>query len=99
MIILAADVGGTKANLGLFERARGGAGAAGALKFEKSYATQKLGALATVLTDFLREGGARAQEVSAACIGIAGPVEDGQCVAEWLPWRTVDETEVAAGSG
>jgi glucokinase len=100
MIILAADVGGTKANLGLFEKGVAGAsGVAPKLRFEKGYPTQKLGTLASVLKDFLKEAGARTQDVSAACVGIAGPVEDGQCVAEWLPWRTVDEKEVAAVSG
>jgi len=101
MIILAADVGGTKSNLGLFEKsaAAHGSGTAAALRFEKSYPTQKLGTLASVLVDFLKEAGSRAQDVSAACIGIAGPVEDGQCVAEWLPWHHVDEKEVGAGAG
>src|SRR5215218_5126088 len=99
MIILAADVGGTKSNLGLFETGGSRAGAAAKARFEKSYATQKLGTLASTLTDFLKEAGARPQDVAAACVGIAGPVQDGQCVAEWLPWRTVDEKEVAAASG
>jgi glucokinase len=95
MIILAADVGGTKANMGLFE----GSGPGATLRFQNTYPTHKLGTLAGALTDFLKEAGARAQDVSAACVGIAGPVEDGKCVAEWLPWRTVDEKEVASGSG
>jgi glucokinase len=101
MIILAADVGGTKSNLGLFERGgvHAASSAAPTLRFEKSYATQKLGTLASVLTDFLKEAGSRPQDVSASCIGLAGPVEDGVCVAEWLPWHHVDEKEVAAGSG
>ena len=98
MIILAADVGGTKSNLGLFETG-GGSGTGLKLRFEKSYSTQRLGTLPSVLTDFLTEAGARPADVSAACIGIAGPVEDGQCVAEWLPWHVVDEKEVAAGAG
>ena len=99
MIILAADVGGTKANLGLFEAGGAGAEAGAKLRFQKSYPTHKLGTLAGALTDFLKEAGSRAQDVTAACVGLAGPVEDGKCVAEWLPWRTVDEKEVAARSG
>lgn len=98
MIILAADVGGTKSNLGLFEKGSG-SGAAAALRFEKSYPTQTLGALGSALAGFLEEAGSRPADVAAACVGIAGPVEDGKCVAEWLPWRTVDEKEVAAGAG
>ena len=103
MIILAADVGGTKANLGLFEVGRGGAGvgpgAGATLRSQKSWPTHKLGTLGGALADFFKEGGSRAQDVSAACVGIAGPVEDGKCVAEWLPWRTVDEKEVASRLG
>src|SRR5690349_19953173 len=68
------------------------------MRLEKSYPTQKLGTLASILLDFLKEAGSRPQDVSAACIGIAGPVEDGQCVAEWLPWHHVDEKEIAAAS-
>src|SRR5437867_3476923 len=98
MIILAADVGGTKANLGLFETSNAN-GAALKLKSEKGYATHKLGTVAATLTDFLKEADSRPADVSAACVGIAGPVEDGKCVAEWLPWRTVDEKEVANATG
>src|SRR5689334_24523801 len=97
MIILAADVGGTKSNLGLFETAAG----AGApkVRFEQSYPTQKAETVVKLLLQFLREAKASPAEVSAACIGLAGPVEDGQCVAEWLPWKKVDEKEVAAVVG
>ena len=99
MIILAADVGGTKSNVGLFESSGSGSAPSLKLRFEKSYATQQLGTLASMLTGFLKEAGSRAQDMAAACVGIAGPVEDGKCVAEWLPWRVVDEKEVAAGAG
>ena len=97
MIILAADVGGTKSNLGLFERTSGGAPPR--LLFGQSYPTQKAEAVAKMLLQFLHEAKSSPADVSAACVGIAGPVEDGQCVAEWLPWKRVDEKEVAAGAG
>ena len=99
MIILAADVGGTKSNVGLFETGAGGGGGALNLKFEKSYPTHQLKTLASMMTGFLKDAETHPADVAAACIGIAGPVEDGKCVAEWLPWRVVDEKEVAAGSG
>ena len=98
MIILAADVGGTKSNVGLFE-ATGAGGAAPKLVFEQSYPTQKAESVAKMLLQFLRDAGSSAADVSAACVGIAGPVEDGKCVAEWLPWKHVDEKDVAAGAG
>ena len=97
MIILAADVGGTKSNLGIF---RSGAGGALDLAFERSYATHDFPqSVASMLLRFLQEAKVRAADVAAACVGIAGPVEDGVSVAEWLPWRVVDEKEVAAGVG
>ena len=97
MIMLAADVGGTKSNLGLFEA---GGGGAPKLLCERSYPTHDFPeSVAAMLLRFLREENATAAEVAAACVGIAGPVEDGVCVAEWLPWRRVDEKEVAAGVG
>lgn len=114
MTILAADVGGTKSNLGLFETGGSSAGAASGapsgvsgasgqslkLVFERSYPTHDFPeSLAVMLLRFLREAKITAGDVAAACAGIAGPVEDGVCVAEWLPWRTVDEKEVAAGVG
>ena len=97
MTILAADVGGTKSNLGLFES---GAGGAPNLLFERSYPTHDFpDSVHTMLLRFLKEAQAPVRDVAAACVGIAGPVEDGVCVAEWLPWREVDEKEVASGVG
>src|SRR3954471_22352135 len=106
MIILAADVGGTKSNVGIFEAqgsgATGVAAEVGALgvRFERSYATHDFPrSLADLLTRFLGEASVSARDVAAACVGIAGPVEDGVSVAEWLPWHVVDEREVSAGVG
>lgn len=105
MIILAADVGGTKSNLGIFESTGGrapgaGASSAAAMRFERSYPTHDFPkSLASMLSQFLREANVSAAAVSAACVGIAGPVEDGVCVAEWLPWHRVDEREVSDEAG
>ena len=97
MIILAADVGGTKSNLGLFE---GGRGEPLCVRFERSYKTHDFPrSVASMLTRFLQEAGVKATDIAGACVGIAGPVEDGISVAEWLPWRVVDEKEVSAGVG
>jgi glucokinase len=97
MMILAADVGGTKSNLGLFES---GGGTALSPRFQRTYATHDFPqSVAVMLLRFLQEAKAAPAEVAAACVGIAGPVEDGLSVAEWLPWPRVDEREVAAGVG
>lgn len=97
MIILAADVGGTKSNLGIF---RPGAGGALDLTFERSYATHDFPrSVASMLLRFLEEAKVPAADVASACVGIAGPVEDGISVAEWLPWREVDEKDVSKGVG
>src|SRR3954469_6512913 len=97
MIILAADVGGTKSNLGIFESTPG---AGLKLSFERSYATHDFPqSLASLLLKFLQEANTSQRDVAAACVGIAGPVEDGISVAEWLPWHVVDEREVSAGVG
>jgi glucokinase len=102
MIILAADVGGTKSNLGIFETAGGGTSGAPALNmtFERGYPTHDFPqGLDVMLRQFLRDAGRSTSDIAAACVGIAGPVEDGVCVAEWLPWHRVDEKEVSAGVG
>jgi glucokinase len=97
MIILAADVGGTKSNLGIF---RPGAGGALDPAFERSYPTHDFPqSVASMLLRFLEEAKVAPADVAAACVGIAGPVEDGISVAEWLPWREVDEKDVASGVG
>jgi glucokinase len=95
MIILAGDIGGTKSNLGLFER-----GPDGRPKMiaEESFPTHDFPSPAAMLARFLG-GKAKAMDLAGCCLGIAGPVEDGVVVAEWLPWPRVTEQEVAAESG
>jgi glucokinase len=98
MMILAADVGGTKSNLGLFKS--GGRAMDLSLAFQRTYATHEFPqSVAVMLLHFLKEAKHEPGDVAAACVGIAGPVEDGISVAEWLPWRVVDERDVAAGVG
>jgi glucokinase len=97
MMILAADVGGTKSNLGLF---KSGGAMDLSLAFQRTYATHDFPqSVAAMLLHFLEEAKHAPGDVAAACVGIAGPVEDGISVAEWLPWPVVDEKEVATGLG
>ena len=101
MIILAADVGGTKTNLGLFRAEGESPGGPRPLRLaaDRHYPTHDFPSVAAMLLKFLQDVGSSPRDVAGACAGIAGPVEDGACVAEWLPWRRVDEREVAAGAG
>lgn len=96
MIILAGDIGGTKSNLGLFERDDQGRPRAVA---EATFSTHDFAAPEAMLEQFVRGSGRSFADVAAACLGVAGPVEDGVCVAEWLPWKRVAERDLASATG
>lgn len=78
-MILAGDVGGTKANLGLFE-ARAGKLAQVALK---RFSSQAYPGLEKIMTEFLAGTNGK---VTAASFGIAGPVVNNTVKATNLPW-------------
>ncbi|PKM12501.1 MAG: glucokinase [Gammaproteobacteria bacterium HGW-Gammaproteobacteria-3] len=91
-MILAADVGGTKTLMALFDKASGDWHCVKKQKFASSaYAEFK-----QVLAEFLADQSAVA--VSSACIGVAGPVIDGRCDATNLPW-TLDTQEITQSLG
>ena len=84
MIVLAGDVGGTKTNLALYEK-RG----SGLIPVrETSLQSRQFDSLEAAIERFL-ESGPR-QSIDAACLGVAGPVVEGRCVATNLPW-IIDE--------
>ncbi len=86
-MILAGDVGGTKANLGLFDSEKEAPGrAAPALVRQATFSSQGAGALEELVARFL-EGEAPASLPRAACLGVAGPVIDNTCRAANLPWE------------
>src|SRR5918993_3871319 len=89
MIILAADVGGTKTNLGLFQAESDSPGGPRPLRLaaDRNYPTHDFPSVEAMMLKFLADVGSSPRDVAGACAGIAGPVEDGACVAEWLPWR------------
>jgi glucokinase len=90
-MILAGDLGGTKANLGLFEiRAGKLASVAG-----KRYATHEYKGLEEVITAFLNETKGK---VTAASFGIAGPVVQNRVHATNFPW-IVDGASLAEHLG
>jgi len=88
-VILAADIGGTKSLLALFE------GAAPA--FELRLASAEFADFESLLARFLDEArtalGA-APAIEAACLGIAGPVRDQLVRVTNLPW-TIDAARLA----
>ena len=88
-MILAGDVGGTKTALALFERE----GAGLTLTREAILASRDFVSLEAAIAHFLHAGPRR--DIVALCIGVAGPVVDGRCVATNLPWE-VDERALAS---
>jgi glucokinase len=91
-VILAGDLGGTKVALGLFEKTRGDL----RLLREGTYASHEYSRFEDALVRFLREPPSPA--VTAACLAVAGPVEDGRVHATNLPW-TLEETALARTAG
>jgi glucokinase len=84
-MILAGDVGGTKTGLALYRREAGG------LLRDRmaTYRSREHAGLDPILRDFLGGGGS----VERACVGVAGPVEDGRCRLTNLDWE-VDEASL-----
>jgi len=78
-LALAADIGGTKTNLGLFSRGEDRP----SLETLKSYSSRDASSLEELIDQFLTE---HSQPVSTACFGIAGPVVGGVCKTTNLPW-------------
>ena len=84
-MILAGDVGGTKTSLALYRRE-----ARGLLRNRlATYGSREHAGLDPILRDFLSGG----VSVERACIGVAGPVEDGRCRLTNLDWE-VDEASL-----
>src|SRR5208283_838613 len=84
-MILAGDVGGTKVRLALFDFADGD------LKHarEQSFAAKQYAGLEEIVKEFVV-----AENVTAACFGVPGPVRDGRLRLTNLPW-TLDSRELA----
>ncbi len=79
-MILAADVGGTKVNLALFDPER-----ASPLRPEQleRFASADYPSLEAIIGAYCHSHGL---PILAACVGIAGPVVDGRCQGPNLPW-------------
>lgn len=85
-LILAADVGGTKTNIALFD---GGASALSkGVVFRASLPSSAYAGLGDLIADFLERARlSSTQRPAAACFGIPGPITDQTCETSNLPWR------------
>jgi glucokinase len=92
-MIVAGDIGGTKANLGLFEVA---AGAPRPVRSAR-YRSAEFPGLAAVVARFLADG-EEPRPVRAACFGVPGPVIGNRSSTPNLAWQ-IDGARVAAESG
>jgi len=92
-MVLAGDVGGTKIRLALVEDAGGGAPR---VLREATLASRAHASLDDAIAAFL--AGGPAGVVEAVCVGVAGPVIDGRCVATNLAWE-VSEAQLARAAG
>jgi glucokinase len=78
-IILAGDVGGTKANLAFYELREAKLN----LLTQKQYPSTEYADLHELIAEFIKQSGRTANHV---CIAVAGPVVNGTCHATNLPW-------------
>jgi glucokinase len=86
-MILAGDIGATRARLAAFETEGNRLKCA----VEKTYMSQQHDGLATILAEFIRTEGI---PVHSACVGVAGPVRGGRSKISNLPW-IIDSRELA----
>ncbi len=88
-MILAGDVGGTKVHLALYDFTNG------KLKYtrEERFPAKDYSGLEEIVKEFLG-----ADQATAACFGVPGPVRDGRLRLTNLPW-TLDSRELAASLG
>ncbi len=78
-MILVGDVGGTKTILAFYELVDG----SWHCKKRELYSSGQYNSFLGLLTDFLASAGA---PITSACIGVAGPIVNGDCTTTNLPW-------------
>ncbi len=85
-MIIAGDIGGTKARIGLFERRSGKA----ELLISEQYVSRDYSSLEAILKEFLeKHQSAVTSRLEAACFGLPGPVVNGRIKVTNLPWEVV----------
>ena len=88
-MILAGDVGGTKVNLALYDFSNGKL----IHKRDSRFPAKEYTGLEAIVREFLG-----ADQATAACFGVPGPVRDGRLRLTNLPW-TLDSRELVANLG
>ncbi len=91
--VLAGDVGGTKTRLA--RAVVGGGGTSVRLSAIAVYRSADHAGLGPVIRDYLAKNAFAPRR---AAVGVAGPIENGRCVATNLPW-VVDVDEIREASG
>jgi|688.fasta_scaffold03396_24 glucokinase len=85
-MIIAGDIGGTKARVGLFERRQGKV----EMILSERYVSKDFSSLEAILKQFLdKHQSAITQRLEAACFGLPGPVVNGRVKVTNLPWQVV----------
>lgn len=94
-MILAGDIGGTKARIGLFERRAGHV----ELLTSEDFSSKDFVSLEDILSEFLRTRESLVQgQLEAACFGLPGPVINGRVKVTNLPWEVI-QTEIGSRIG
>jgi glucokinase len=88
-VILASDVGGTRTRLALFDKVENPP------RRLKVYCSKEFSSLSGIIRHFLDDGN---EELSAACLAVAGPVRHGMVKTPNLPW-TIDQAQMARVTG
>ncbi len=83
-MIIAGDVGGTKARIGFFERRAGKV----ELLVSEQYVSKDFPSLESIISDFIGKHGSTVKgKLEAACFGLPGPVVNGRVKVTNLPWE------------
>lgn len=94
-MIIAGDIGGTKARIGLFERRAEKV----ELLVSEQYSSSEFSNLEAIISQFLAQHQAAVvSRLEAACFGLPGPVVNGRVKVTNLPWEVV-QSEVASALG
>jgi glucokinase len=94
-MIIAGDIGGTKARIGLFERRAGQV----ELIASSDYASKDFPSLEDILSEFIEANKEQMSgNLEAACFGLPGPVVNGRVKVTNLPWEVV-QAEIGSRIG
>lgn len=94
-MILAGDIGGTKARIGIFERKAERL----ELIFSEQYSSPAFASLEQILKNFLDQHRSKlTSPLEAGCFGLPGPVVNGRVKVTNLPWE-VAQSDVAGALG